>query len=86
MSDNIPQYFLKDYAGKLVSGTFYSNQLKKAHEQTNYLVEKVLRRRTRRGQKELLVRWRGWPAKYDSWISAEDVSALNTSDSEKAAS
>ena len=86
MSDNIPQYFLKDYAGELVSGTFYSNQLKKAHEQTNYLVEKVLRRRTRRGQKELLVRWRGWPTKYDSWISAEDVSALNTSDSETAAS
>ena len=86
MSDNIPQYFLKDYAGELVSGTFYSNQLKKAHEQTNYLVEKVLRRRTRRGQKELLVRWRGWPAKYDSWISAEDVSALNTSDSQTAAS
>ena len=86
MSDNIPQYFLKDYAGELVSGTFYSNQLKKAHEQTNYLVEKVLRHRTRRGQKELLVRWRGWPAKYDSWISAEDVSALNTSDSETAAS
>ena len=86
MSGNIPQYFLKDYAGELVSGTFYSNQLKKAHEQTNYLVEKVLRRRTRRGQKELLVRWRGWPTKYDSWISAEDVSALNTSDSETAAS
>ena len=86
MSDNIPQYFLKDYAGELVSGTFYSNQLKKAHEQTNYLVEKVLRHRTRRGQKELLVRWRGWPAKYDSWISAEDVSAFNTSDSETAAS
>ena len=85
MSDNIPQYFLKDYTGELVSGTFYSNQLKKAHEQTNYLVEKVLRRRTRRGQKELLVRWRGWPAKYDSWVSAEDVSALNTSDSETAA-
>ena len=86
MSDNIPQYFLKYYAGELVSGTFYSNQLKKAHEQTNYLVEKVLRHRTRRGQKELLVRWRGWPAKYDSWISAEDVSALSTSDSETAAS
>ena len=86
MSDNIPQYCLKDYAGELVSGTFYSNQLKKAHEQTNYLVEKVLRRRTRRGQKELLVRWRGWPAKYDSWISEEDVSALNTSETETAAS
>ena len=79
MSDNIPQYRLKDYAGEVVSGTFYANQLRKAQEQNTYLVEKVLRSRNRRGQKQLLVRWRGWPAKYDSWVSEEDVSTLNRS-------
>lgn len=86
MSDNIPQYRLKDYAGEVVSGTFYEYQLKKAYEQTTYLVEKVLRTRTRRGQKQLLVRWRGWPAKYDSWVSEEDVSALKRSSPETAIS
>ena len=30
MNDNIPQYWLKDYAGEVVSGTFYEEQLKKA--------------------------------------------------------
>ena len=79
MNDNIPQYHLKDYAGEVVSGTFYQNQLRKAYEQNTYLVEKVLRTRTRRGQKQLLVHWRGWPAKYDSWVGEEDVSALNRS-------
>ncbi|MEW8544398.1 MAG: chromo domain-containing protein, partial [Candidatus Thiodiazotropha sp.] len=77
---------LKDYAGELVMGTFYEHQLKKAYEQTTYLVEKVLQTRTRRGQKQLLVRWRGWPAKYDSWVGEEDVSALNRSASQRAVS
>lgn len=86
MSDNIPQYRLKDYAGELVKGTFYEHQLKKACEQTTYLVEKVLRTRKRRGHKQLLVRWRGWPAKYDSWVGEEDVSALNRSASQRAVS
>ena len=86
MSDNIPQYRLKDYDGEVVSGTFYQNQMRKAYEQNVYLVEKVLRTRTKRGQKQLLVRWRGWPAKYDSWVGEEDVSALNRTASKTLAS
>lgn len=76
MSDGLPQYRLKDYAGEVVSGTFYENQLKKAYEQYRYLVETVLRSRKRGGRKQLLVRWRGWPSKYDSWIDEKDVSSL----------
>lgn len=76
MSENIPQYKLKDYAGEEISGTFYQHQLKKAYEQDRYLVEKVLRSRKRGGQTQLLVRWRGWPSKYDSWVNEEDVGAL----------
>lgn len=76
MSNNIPQYRLKDYTGEVISGTFYENQLKKAYEQQRYLVEQVLRSRKIRGQKQLLVRWRGWPSKYDSWVNEEDVSSL----------
>ena len=76
MSDSLPQYRLKDYAGEVVSGTFYEHQLKKAFEQDRYLVEKVLRSRKREGRKQLLVRWRGWPPKFDSWIDEKDVSAL----------
>ena len=79
MSDNIPQYRLKDYAGEVVSGTFYENQIKKAYEQDVYLVEKVLRSGKGGGGKQLLVRWRGWPSNYDSWVSEEDINALNRS-------
>ena len=77
ISDGIPQYRLKDYAGEVISGTFYENQLKKAYEQYRYLVETVLRTSKRGGKKQLLVRWRGWPSKYDSWIEETDAIALN---------
>ena len=76
MSDSLPQYRLKDYAGEVISGTFYENQLKQAFEQDRYLVEKVLRTRKRAGHKQLLIRWRGWPSKYDSWVNEEDVDSL----------
>lgn len=80
MRESIPQYQLKDYAGEIVIGTFCQNQLKKAYEQDIYLLERVLRTRTRGGQKQYLVRWKGWPPKYDTWIGEEDFKSLNIVD------
>lgn len=79
MRDGIPQYRLKDYAGEIVSGTFYQNQIRKAYEQAVYLVDKVLKRRKKAGQTQVLVHWRGWPSKYDSWVNKDDVRHLNKS-------
>ncbi len=78
MSDAIPQYELKDYAGEVVIGTFYQNQIKKAYEQDTYLIEKVIRSRKKGKQKEHLVRWKGWAPKFDSWIGEEDLRNLNS--------
>ena len=62
-----PTYTLHDYAGDTVEGTFYEEELQKVIP--FYSVEKVLKRRQRRGHpKEVLARWLHWPPKYDSWI------------------
>ena len=79
MTEYIPQYRLKDYAGEEISGTFYQNQLKKAYEQETYLVEKALGTRKRGGEIQVRVRWKGWPPKYDTWINESDYKSLNTS-------
>ena len=64
-----PTYTLHDYAGDTVEGTFYEEELQKVIPNEIYRVEKVLKRRQRRGHpKEVLARWLHWPPKYDSWI------------------
>ena len=68
--EGIPVYKLVDWSGEEVRGTFYDEELQPViiDEETEYRIEKVLRKRTRQGRKEILVRWLHWPPKYDSYI------------------
>ena len=77
MKERIPQYKLKDYDGEIITGTFYQKQLSRAYEQDMYLIERVLKLRKKAGQRECLVRWKGWGPKYDSWVSKTDVKSIN---------
>jgi hypothetical protein len=36
-------------------------------------VEKVLKQRHKRGQREFLVKYVGWPAKFNSWVKESDM-------------
>ena len=38
-----------------------------------FRVEKVIKTRKRHGETELLVKWMGWPAKFNSWTKQSDV-------------
>ena len=66
IKEGIPYYTLKDTMGDVIEGTFHPSELNRVAitNDTVYRVEKVLRRR----RNEVLVRWMGWPSKYDSWI------------------
>lgn len=70
----IPMYVLSDYDGtEVIRGSFYSNELVKMNEKEDFKIERVLRRRKRNGVNELFVKWKGWPDKYNQWISEDDV-------------
>ena len=73
-----PVYKLKELDGELIKGTFYETELQKVIEPKDHLfrVEKVLRRRGKGGQAEVLVHWKGRPKKYDSWIPARQLVSL----------
>ena len=65
-------YRLKDWEGEWLEGTFYDAELQRVtkDDADMYRVEKVIRRRkTRDGKTEYFVKWKGYPAKFNSWVS-----------------
>jgi hypothetical protein len=75
VSQGIPIYKLKDMMNEPIQGSFYTSELQKVRkdEQTTWKIEKILKKRKFRGKSEVLIRWLGWPKKFDSWISENDV-------------
>ena len=73
-----PVYRLKEADGDWIKGTFYEFELQKVIETEKHLfrIEKILKRRGRGANKEVLVHWKGWPKKYDSWIPHNQLVAL----------
>ena len=67
----VPTFRITEWDGTAVQGTFYTQDLPKVQVSDDALfrVEKVLRRK---GTK-MLVLWKGWPNKYDSWIDKMDA-------------
>ena len=68
-----PRYLVEELDGTPVEGRFYADELQKIVYDPNqeFMVEAVLKRRKRKvGRKiipEVLVQWRGYPEKYNTW-------------------
>lgn len=67
--DTIPTtYEVRDLAGEEMKGKFYDEDLILYDKQdSNYKVEKILKRRTRNGVREVFVKWYEYPDKFNSW-------------------
>jgi hypothetical protein len=62
-------YRLRDTKDEKILGGFYDYELQKVKKNSEiYQIEKILKTRTRRGRKQLLVRWLGYNSDFDSWI------------------
>ena len=72
---NIPIYWLKDYDNDPILGSFYQSELQKISldDETTYKVERIIKKRTRRGVKECFVKWDGWHRKFNSWIPETEI-------------
>ena len=66
-------YNLVDYNGESVIGDFYYKELVKVTDTGKYKIEKILKRRTRGGLREVLVKWKGWDDSHNSWIPATTI-------------
>ena len=63
-------YYIVDLLGENVEGSFYEKELQKAKQQT-FRIEKVVRRDNKK--KKILVKWKGYSDKFNSWVSFKDL-------------
>ena len=75
MRQGQPIYMLVDWYDTPVKGTFYQKELQKVDSTDDdiFKVEKVVKYRGRGAKREALVKWLGWPKKFNSWISVKNL-------------
>lgn len=69
-------YKIKDLADEEITGSFYEQDLVKFDKKDDvYKIEKIIRRRTNKttGNKEIFVKWYGYPTVFNSWVPESDL-------------
>jgi hypothetical protein len=68
-------YKIADLLSEPIDGVFYHQELQriKYSPTASFQIERVLRKRYKKGRSEVLVQWVGYPAKFNSWIPAGDL-------------
>jgi hypothetical protein len=75
ISDKYPTYpvtyELKDLSGESIKGKFYEQEIQKIDKRNEdiFEIEKILKTRRRGGILEHYVKWKGYPAKFNSWTT-----------------
>ena len=64
-------YKIKDLNGEEIKGTFYREELQKT-DQTILRIERVIRKT----KDKALVKWKGYPDQFNSWVSLKDLKNL----------
>ena len=69
------KYCLHDLQGEDLKGTFYKAELQCVTYSPNqtFEVERKLDCRGQGRKQEVLVKWKGWPDKFNSWVTADTI-------------
>ena len=68
LNTNPVTYKLVDLQGKKGTGSFYEQELQKAKQEI-FRIEKIIRR----NKKQALVKWKGYPDKFNSWVLLSEL-------------
>ena len=72
-------YRLRDDKNEIIKGWFYANDLCKTLENDDqmYDIEKILKKVKRNGMEYAFVKWKGYDAKFNSWVPISTISSKN---------
>ncbi len=75
-----PVYRLKDYDGDVIEGVFYEEELQKiiVSKNKSFKVEKILGQKKQGKSTLVLVKWLGWPSKFNSYIDKKTLLDLQS--------
>ena len=71
-----PQYIVENFSGEKLKRKFYPEEIQKISSDTEYRIEKVLRKRKRNNKIEYFVQWLGYPESQNQWISGTEMIIL----------
>lgn len=69
-------YRLRDQKEEKIHGTYYANELQKVSLPKTFIIEDIIQERGNKRNKEYFVSYRGYPSKFNEWISAEQLIKL----------
>lgn len=68
-----------DFLREPVNSTFYEQELQRISQKGDdvlWVIEKIIRKRKKAGKVQYLVKFDGWPTKFNSWVdqtAVEDI-------------
>lgn len=68
-------YRIRDLLGEDIEGTFYGKEVQKVsyNSKASFKIDKIIDTRGRGVRREVLVKWIGYPAKFNSWVLESEV-------------
>lgn len=74
VKDTPTTYKLKDYHNEEIEGSFYRQEIQPIIKDDDvFMVEKIIRRQHRHGERWALVKWLGHPSSMNSWVRQSDI-------------
>ncbi len=78
LSTSPPTYTIWDLNQETLKGTFYREELQKVKlpSSDTYKIEKILKRRGKNKNREVFVKWEGYPDSFNTWIKARELHSI----------
>lgn len=69
-------YHIVDFGDEAITGSFYAEELQHTTKPEVFIIETVLQKKKVKGIKMMLVKWQGYPDKFNKWIPESSTEAI----------